>query len=356
MRLDGASVALSLALALTLAATLVVDPRPRAEAPAVVEDAAPADPESRSGPPEASASEPITLPPPPLREAVTALAVPARTLVPRQAEAEPAIAPLTPRPRAVLPAPAQVIEPLRPEPVPETTPEVAAPMRPTPPAPTPVAPVPEVPAPATVALPGDVEDALPESDAEVAAAAVASTAATSEAAVAEGRALLRILEHGSGPAIEIAWPAAPGDRAELFQRFRGCFGMRLALIDGQGRLYTGEGAPGQPPAIDLDRLSGFVRQPAGAMAAVERRQFEDMRAYHRIGSGLAPVRLFPRRVDAFLLGGLRQLIGESYMAAEVLHARYRLAGASVLVEAITVDDRPVAGRIDLGRAARGGCA
>ena len=286
MRLDGASAALSIALALALAATLLFDRQSGSEAVAIAEDAAATLPETPSAPEPAGVREPITLPPPPVREAAAAQAVaavaPARTLVPSQPDADPDIAPLTPRPRAVEPALAPTIEPLRPEPASEAPPEIVEPNR----------PAPEVPAPATVALPGEVEDAPWDRPAET-APSDGSVATTSEAAVAEGRALLRILEHGSGPVIEIAWPDAPGDREELFRRFRGCFGMRLALIDGQGRLYTRDGPPGRPAAIDLDRLSGFVRQPAGEMSAAERRQLEDMRAYHRGRSGLAPVRLFP---------------------------------------------------------------
>ncbi len=346
MRVDGASTALSIALALALAATLFLDRTPRTEAVAVVEDPSELVPETPSAAAVSNPPEPITLPPPPLVEAAAEEPVsgPARALVPTETQVEDDIEPL-PRPPVARPVPPQAIEPLRPEPVRETPAEAVEPIR----------PAPVVPAPQTVALPAEDEETLWEGPIGPAVSEASLAAPPSEATVAEGRALLRILEHGSGPAIEIAWPSAPGDREELFRRFRACFGMRLALIDGEGRLYVREGVPGRPAEIDLDRLSGFVRQPAGAMSAAERRQIADLSAYHRAPSGLAPVRMFPRRVDAFLLGGMRHLVGEGYMEVEVLHARYRIDGASVLVEAITVDDRPVRGHIDLGRAVRTAC-
>ncbi len=338
MRIDGASAALSTVLALVLAAAIMLDRAPSGEAVPAPEAAGA---EAPFAPAEERALGPITLPPPPARESAAA-----GPQVPVQRETDDELEPLAPSPRPIRPAPA--VEPLRPAPS-KTAQE------PTPAQIESVKPAPPPPVPAQVALAGEAGDGLWDEPAGAAAPYDAAVAAPSETALGEGRVWLRILEHGSGPAIEIAWPAAPADREELFRRFDRCFGMRVALMDGEGRLYTREGEPGRPTEIDLDRLSGFVRQPAGALAAAERRRIADLSAYHRARSGLTPVRLFPRRVDAFLLGGLRQLIGEGYMNAERLRARYRLAGSSVLIEAITVDGRPVAGRIDLGQAARAAC-
>ena len=339
MRIDGASAALSTVLALVLAAAIMLDRAPGGEALPAPEAAVGPFPgaEPPSAPAEESALEPITLPPPPARPPVAA-----------QRQNDDAPEPLAPNPPPERPAPVAAVEPLRPAPRKAAQEPTPAPIEP-------LKPAPEPPAPAQVALAGEADDGLWDEPAETAAPAEAAVAAPSETALGEGRVWLRILEHGSGPAIEIAWPAAPADREELFRRFDRCFGMRVALMDGEGRLYTREGEPGRPSAVDLDRLSGFVRQPAGALAAAERRQIADLSAYHRARSGLTPVRLFPRGVDAFLLGGLRHLIGEGYMDAQRLRARYRLAGTSVQVEAITVDARPVPGRIDLGQAARAAC-
>jgi hypothetical protein len=166
--------------------------------------------------------------------------------------------------------------------------------------------------------------------------------------------MLRLLEHGEGPHIEIAWPESASARRALYDRLTRCLGMRTALIGESQRLYVDDGPAGQAWVLDTDRYSGFMRQPDGALVAGERAVIDRIRARHG-GHLRDPVRLFPRRVDAVLLGGLRQAIGGE--AGQVIRARYRLDGGRVLVDAITADNRAVPGRIDLtanaGRACRG---
>jgi hypothetical protein len=175
------------------------------------------------------------------------------------------------------------------------------------------------------------------------------------ALMTEGRVLLRILEHGSGPTVEIAWPADPGERRRLFRRFESCFEMRLALMDLQGRLFTADGPRGRSWDLNLDRYSSFVRQTNGRLTAAEQGHIQDIRAFHGGLNGAAPVRIFPRRTDALLLGGLRQLTGDGYEHAKSIHASYRIVGDRVLVEAIQADGRPVHGNLDLSRAADPSC-
>ena len=67
-----------------------------------------------------------------------------------------------------------------------------------------------------------------------------------------------------------------------------------------------------------------------------------------------PVRLFPRRVDALLLGGLRNLVGGDYAKYRAIRARYRLDGARVSVRDVIADGRSLIGRVDLTAAARCG--
>jgi hypothetical protein len=84
----------------------------------------------------------------------------------------------------------------------------------------------------------------------------------------------------------------------------------------------------------------------------ERDSISRIRSYHgglRAGDN---VRLFPRHLDALLLGGLKALIGDGYASANAIRARYRRDGEGVLVEAIRLDGRPILGRIDLSAAAR----
>ena len=167
--------------------------------------------------------------------------------------------------------------------------------------------------------------------------------------------LLRILEHGSGPSIEIAWPVDPGKRRQLFQRFETCFSMRLALMDEDGSLFIEGGIRGQSWDLDLDRHSGFVRQTTGRITASEDRQVQNIRAFHGALGGTASVRVFPRRMDAILLGGLRQLIGHRYGKVGSIRASYRVDGDRVLVEAIEADGEPIQGHVELSGAANSSC-
>ena len=207
------------------------------------------------------------------------------------------------------------IEPLRPEPRPQEVVEER--------------PVEASPAPAPEPKPQTVE---------------VSVNTTGEVAK-EGRALLRLLEHGSGPTIEIAWPRDSRQRQTLYRTLAGCFGMKPILMDGSGNLFTREGARGQKWEINLDRFSGFVRQPAGFVAAEERGEADAIRRYHGLRFGTNIVRIFPRRVDAVLLGGLQQILGDGYRRARNIHGTYRQIGDKLFVEEIVADGVPVAGRI-----------
>ncbi|MDP6590123.1 MAG: hypothetical protein QF666_11845, partial [Alphaproteobacteria bacterium] len=169
---------------------------------------------------------------------------------------------------------------------------------------------------------------------------------------AEGRVLLRILEHGSGPVVEIAWPVSAMQRRALYRLFEACYGMEIAVIDARGRLFSRTGRSGQPWQPNLDRYSGFLRQPSGRLTLDEKDSIAGIRRFHGGLRAADNVRLFPRRLDALLLGGLKALIGDGYASARAIRAHYRRDGDSVLVEGIRLDGRPILGRIDLTSAAR----
>lgn len=190
----------------------------------------------------------------------------------------------------------------------------------------------------------------------VPASAAAEPLPRAEMAIVEGRALLRILEHGSGPTIDIAWPSATSERERLYRHFKTCFGMKSALMDARGRLYTTDGRPGEPWVINLDRHSGFVRQTQGQSTADEQRESDAISSRHHALNRAAPVRVFPRSVDSLLLGHLRHVVGEGYAEARVIRAAYRLRGSEVAVENIEVDGRRLNGRIDLSPAALRTCS
>jgi len=130
--------------------------------------------------------------------------------------------------------------------------------------------------------------------------------------------------------------------------------MKVALLLGEARLYAAHGNPGQDWRLNTDRYSGFMRRPTGRLSSRERADIERVRGRHGLEEGV-PVRIFPRRVDALLLGGLGQAVGVDYAKRESIRARYRMSGGRVWVEDIRADGRPVAGRIDLGPAAGRSC-
>ena len=163
----------------------------------------------------------------------------------------------------------------------------------------------------------------------------------------EGRILLRLFEKGSGPGIEIRWPSDPGERDRLYDVFTRCLGMRDGIVDGDGRLFLPEGARAQPTALNTDRYSGFVRRPEGAIASDEQQEIARVRAYHQLGGSTSVARIFPRAIDAFLIGGLRQAVGDTYLNTKSVRAAYRLSGRRVIVDSIVADGRVVDGAIDI---------
>jgi hypothetical protein len=156
---------------------------------------------------------------------------------------------------------------------------------------------------------------------------------------------LRLLEHGQGPTVEIAWPDHPVARNRLYELLRRCHGLRSALLRGEEMLLsTGSG---DAAGFDRDRHSGFVRAVSGALPATEARIVRALSARH--GAADAPVvRLLSRQFDARLLGGLHHLVGPGYRRAKSVTARYAVAGRVVLISGIVVDGIAHAGRIEIG--------
>lgn len=176
-----------------------------------------------------------------------------------------------------------------------------------------------------------------------------------ELASTEGRTVLRLLEHGSGPDVELAWPRQSSDRDRLYARLRACFGMQVALLDRQERMFIAKGDPGSPWDINTDRYSGFIRRPSGSLSREERLEATRIRNHHGELHQAHLVRVFPREVDALLLGGLRQLVGDDYADISSIRARYKLAGQGLFLEEIVADSRRFPGRINLSNAASKSC-
>jgi len=170
--------------------------------------------------------------------------------------------------------------------------------------------------------------------------------ATPSAPEKDGRLLLRLLEVGKGPSIEIAWPSAAADRAHLYRLFTQCYGMKTALLDSINKFYTADSAPGENWQPNLDKFSSFMRQPTGQLSEPERQQIRRIKERHDL-SGEASVRFFPRRVDAELLAGLRHHLDDGYKENSVIHAAYQITAGAVTIGKIQINGRNRTGHIRL---------
>lgn len=165
--------------------------------------------------------------------------------------------------------------------------------------------------------------------------------------IAEGRALLKVLEHGKGPLIEIAWPASSERRESLYRAFQNCYGMENALMSRDGDLFRFQDPRARRWEINLDRYSGFIREAAGHLPRAEQSRLKDIERRHGRLYDATPVRVFPRALDARLLGALSQMVGAGYDKSQSIQARYHLEGNRVAITDVHVDGRKLSGRINL---------
>ncbi len=119
--------------------------------------------------------------------------------------------------------------------------------------------------------------------------------------------------------------------------------MRVALIDAQGQMFTSREPAGHPWQINMDKYSGFIREPSGYSGAAERRDVEDVHTHHGSLNNPSPIRIFPRQVDATLFGGLARFVRRGAEMHQAIRARYHMAGVQVSILDIYVDDKPVVG-------------
>ena len=171
---------------------------------------------------------------------------------------------------------------------------------------------------------------------------------TSSQSLRKGRALLRILEHGSGPEINFAWPENHAARNNLFDIFRKCYGMHVALLGSNNLLYRLTDPAGKPWKPNMDKISGFSRIVGGKIAESEEKLIYRLKRRHSSIRGGTPVRLFPRKFDGAVLGGLSKFIGTVDAPLRSISARYKMNGSRVLMTDIRINRNPVSGVIDLG--------
>ncbi len=162
--------------------------------------------------------------------------------------------------------------------------------------------------------------------------------------VKTGRSLLKFLEHGKGPAIEIIWPAKSMTRDRLYTHLTQCYGMVSAILTGS-QFYKKDSSG--PWALNPDRYSGFLRQPTGQLPQQEQAEIYQIQHRNSLNSNSQAVRLFPRQADAILLGGLQQLVGKNYLKASHIQGRYILNGSELKMVDIHVDGLSITGDIQL---------
>ena len=133
-----------------------------------------------------------------------------------------------------------------------------------------------------------------------------------------GGVLLRLLEHGKGPNIEIGWPRRLVARRALHRHLTRCYGVRSAVLAANKNLYVMAGRPGHPWAIEMDRYSGFIRSPQGEPILKEAKLFQTI-----------------------------AVLGEKYKTAKRIRATYRWDGESLKLGDFIVDGSRLEGVVML---------
>lgn len=295
------------------------------------------------------------LPPPPAApaQALALAQTPAQTPAQTQAPSVVAAAPTKPTPPASKPEPAAPTPPAPLSKAAEPPQPAPAPARTEKPASQPTSVIRPEPKRAPVSKPKSALKPVVKPRYETPAAQAPERIATvAPGNIREGRAMLRILEHGVGPVIEIAWPKSSDRRAKLYSYFVNCLGMTTAVINDAGDLFRNADARNQRWELNLDRSSGFLRQPSGHFSSAEARELKEIKQRHSRQQNANPVRIFPRKVDAYLLGGLQSVIGPGYKNKQAIRARYQLDGTRLLLTNIEADAHRLDGMIDLGAVSR----
>ncbi len=161
-----------------------------------------------------------------------------------------------------------------------------------------------------------------------------------------GRTLLRILEAGKGPSVTLSWPSDQGSRETMYALLKKCYAMKTVVYVKSAGLYRRNDPSGSTWKLNTDAMSTFIRQPSGGFSDEETGIIASINTWHSLRAGV-PVRIFPRSVDASLLGGIRRLVGGRYSAAKTITADYFASGEGIGLTNIGVDDASIPGRFVL---------
>jgi hypothetical protein len=126
-----------------------------------------------------------------------------------------------------------------------------------------------------------------------------------------------------------------------------CHGMRIALLDKKQQLFVRESRSGEKWQINLDRYSMFMRQISGRSVDLERQTISQLKRHHSGIGHATPMRIFTRRMDAYVLGGLDQILGAGYRSRKTTQARCRLNGDKISITDIVVDGISHKGQIEV---------
>ena len=162
--------------------------------------------------------------------------------------------------------------------------------------------------------------------------------------LANGRVLLRQLEKGKGPEIQITWPNQTSLKEKIYDILNKCYGMQTARMNSKDELFHSAGPSGVRWAINMDKMSGFIREVSGLIPQAEHLHVRRINHKHPNENFISTIRIFPRVVDAHLLMNLRSLAGENYSTAKNISAAYGLKNNSILIQHVRLDGKEL-GRV-----------
>jgi hypothetical protein len=163
----------------------------------------------------------------------------------------------------------------------------------------------------------------------------------SQANLLKGQQTLDMVANIGGLDMEIFWPDTAHESAYLYDVMTRCFGMRSAVLDREGEIFSTAGK-GQ---ANHAGLSPLIRQLQQLASPGEADMVAKIVAQHHVGGAYTPVRIFTESVDARLVDGIAKLTGEPIGPNSVLRAGYVIDQAQVFVANITHNGVRAAGRV-----------
>jgi hypothetical protein len=113
--------------------------------------------------------------------------------------------------------------------------------------------------------------------------------------------------------------------------------MQTARMNSRDELFNANGLAGVRWAINMDKMSGFIREVSGSTPSVEQTQVHLINRKHPNENFKSTIRIFPRIVDANLLAKLRLLVGENYSNSQNINAAYGIKNNTIFIKNIKVD-------------------